>query len=275
MYTPWNCGEIAQRLHLETLGVSISTSSQALVTFCILLLCFLISPSKVFGSSTDLEPGEYVTQGGVGTLSISQNDEKKVFFSIHAAGTNGHTCSDLDGEIVKGRAVLKPYPQFEPCTMLFERTTNGIKVGPQLDPPCRAFCGARAGYNDEYFKVREGCDSYSVLRSRGEFKDLYDQKEFHRAEAILSKIVKNCEKVIPWIDLGWIKNDLAITQYHLRRKNDCLKTLEPLAEDASLSDEEIKGKFAPVDADTYADSYIAVVQAARTNLKLCRQSTKR
>jgi len=246
--------------------------------FCFLLILFMALSSQVFSqvfASDHMEPGEYITEGGWGTLSISQNDEKKVFFSIHAAGSNGHTCSDLDGEIVRGRAVLQPYPEFEPCAMLFERTGNGIKVGPQLDPPCREFCGARAGYHGEYFKVREGCDSYSVLRSRGEFKDLYDQKKFPRAEAILSKILKNCKEVIAWIDLGWIRNDLAITQYHLQQKNDCLKTLEPFAEDASLSDEEIRGKFAPVDAVTFADSYIAVVQAARTNLKLCRQSTKR
>lgn len=248
----------------------LSLLSEKVVT-CFIFVGFAISPVLGFCADSVLEPGEYITKGGWGTLSISQDDDKKVFFTIHAVGSNGHTCSDLDGEIVKGRAVLQPYQEFEPCTMLFERTANGIKVGPQLDPPCREFCGARAGYAGEYFKIAVGCDSSSVLQSRGEFKDLYDRKEWHGAEAVLSKIVKNCKETILWLDLGWIRNDLAITQYHLRRQNDCLKTLEPLAEDAGLSDEEIRRNFAPTDAD----NYMPVVQATRTNLKLCRQSSKR
>ena len=120
--------------------MKLSSRAYGTVVFC-LLLYLTGSPTAGFGSAHSLEPGEYVTEGGWGTLSISQDDDKRIFFSIHAVGSNGHTCSELDGEIVKGRTVLQPYPELEPCTMLFERTANGIKVGPQLDRPCGEFCG--------------------------------------------------------------------------------------------------------------------------------------
>ena len=60
-------------------------------------------------------------------------------------------------------------------------------------------------------------------------------------------------------------NDLALKQFNLGDRACCIRTLQGLAPDATLSDEEVKGKFPPTDADMY----LPVVRATRTNLKLC------
>ena len=116
-----------------------------------------------------------------------------------------------------------------------------------------------------------GCDSGSVGRTRDEFKDLYSRRDYSKASRTLTKILNGCTKTMWWLDLGSIRNDLAITQYHLHRPKDCLKTLEPLAADASLSDEDIRKNFAPTDAD----NYLPIVRATRTNLELCRKSSEK
>jgi hypothetical protein len=56
------------------------------------------------------------------------------------------------------------------------------------------------------------------------------------------------------------------TSYALGDRAACLKTLQPLAEDAALSDDGVKENYPPADAEIY----LPVVRATRTNLKLCR-----
>jgi hypothetical protein len=68
-----------------------------------------------------------------------------------------------------------------------------------------------------------------------------------------------------WLETASIRNDLAVTQYHLHDRAACLSTLDPLAADAAKSDAAIRENFPPTDAD----DYLPLVKAARTNLKLC------
>ncbi len=84
-------------------------------------------------------------------------------------------------------------------------------------------------------------------------------------------LLKNCDKTLSWLNVGWILNDLAITQYHLRRPHDCLKTREPLAPDAALTDEDIRSAYPPADAK----NYLPIVEATRTNQMLCRKLLKK
>jgi len=135
---------------------------------------------------------------------------------------------------------------------------------------CSVVCGARASFAGEYLKVKPGCDSSSVGESRDEFKRLYQRKAFAKAEKVLGKVLTNCEKTTDWLDRGQIRNDLAITQFHLGRGKECLATLEPLAGDAAMTDEEIRSEWPPTDAD----NYLPIIKATRTNLKLCRQLVK-
>ena len=67
-----------------------------------------------------------------------------------------------------------------------------------------------------------------------------------------------------------MRNDLAITQYRLGDRAGCLKTLQPLAEDAAKTDAQLKDDFPPSDWDMFR----RVVGATRANLKLCKSAAK-
>src|SRR3954468_21666922 len=66
-------------------------------------------------------------------------------------------------------------------------------------------------------------------------------------------------------DAGWIRNDLAVTQYHLGRLSECQATLAPLAEDAAKTADELRRVFPPFDFGVYWP----ILQATRHNLRLC------
>jgi hypothetical protein len=59
---------------------------------------------------------------------------------------------------------------------------------------------------------------------------------------------------------------LNITQYKVGDKAACLKTLQPLAEDAARTDADIKEGYPPADAE----DYLPIVKATRFNLKMCK-----
>ncbi len=72
--------------------------------------------------------------------------------------------------------------------------------------------------------------------------------------------------MLSWLEKPSIRNDLAVTLYHLHDRAACLSVLEPLAEDASKTDAAIRENYPPTDAD----DYLPLIKAARTNLKLCK-----
>jgi hypothetical protein len=105
-----------------------------------------------------------------------------------------------------------------------------------------------------------------VAASRKTFKRQYDAKDFAAAQATLAPVLGDCSKTLDWITTGRVRNDLAITQFRLGDRAGCLKTLEPLAEDAAKTDQGVKDSYPPADAE----DILPVARAARTNLKLCK-----
>jgi len=85
------------------------------------------------------------------------------------------------------------------------------------------------------------------------------------ARAVLEPLVKDCRRTLDRFQGGWIRNDLAITQYRLGDVAGCRHTLAPLQKDARQSDEDLKQEYGQMDAE----KYLPVIRAARTNLKLC------
>ena len=63
-----------------------------------------------------------------------------------------------------------------------------------------------------------------------------------------------------------MRNDLAITQYHLHDYAGCKHTLEPLREEATKTDEELQYPAFALEAR------LPGIHAARANLKLCSDS---
>lgn len=213
-------------------------------------------------------PGEYVTEGGWGTLVIGAAKGGANPFKIDALGSNMHVCG-LEGEIRGGKATLEGDEPKKPCIVTFKSTPAGIEVK-GTEGACGQYCGMRAQFEGTYVKPPKGCAASEFGATRKAFKRQYDAKKYDEARALLEPAFAACGKLLWWIDEAWVRNDLAITQYRLGDRAGCLKTLQPLAEDAAKTDAQLKDDFPPSDWDLYR----RVVGATRANLKLCKSAAK-
>lgn len=209
-------------------------------------------------------PGQYVTEHGWGHLTIKQA-QGKLTFTIDAFGANAHICN-LEGEIRKDQAVLGAGDGTKPCVVSFTDKNGGVQVDTNQAEGCREYCGVRAQFEGLYLKPAPGCEDASRARARKTFKQLYDKKAYAEALATLSPVLQQCGPTLDWLETGWLRNDIALTQLKLGKPADCLTTLAPLANDAALSDEDLRGNYLPSDAE----SYLPIVKATRTNLRLCK-----
>jgi hypothetical protein len=229
------------------------------------LLLVIAIPAAVFSQQAAPPPGEYITENGWGNLIIKSGRAGTSGFAIMSIGANAHTC-DLEGEIRNGRAVLEAdQKNVKPCIVTFRQKGNDVDVAVATFDECRGYCGARAGFDGLYMKPAKGCESDSIRKSRAAFKRLYDKKAYAEARTELKPVLDGCKKTLYWIEEGRIRNDLAITEYRLGNTAACRQILESLADDAAKTDEDLRGNYPPSDAE----SYMPVIKAARTNLKLC------
>lgn len=233
----------------------------------VLLMIFLALP---FPSWADpgIRPGKYVTEGGWGILKILQGRDGTLYFEISSVGSNFHTC-DLSGEIQDGMAELEG-DDGKPCIVTFETAVEGLKVT-EKDRVCSDYCGARASFTALYLKPQPGCDPASVQKTRDDFSLLFDRKDYVQAQAKLEPLLDTCARVIHWSDMGWIRNDLAITRHNLGNDEGCRQALQPLEKDAGLSDDALQRAYSPADADVI----LPIAAATRTHLKLCAPGAKK
>ena len=234
------------------------------------LWLMMVAANIAFAAEPVVQPGDYLTERGWGNLSIVQDKKGGLKFSIEAMGGNAHSCS-LNGEIRDGRATLEAMDPGKPCVVTFKREADGVAVA-SFDPQlCRYFCGMRADFEGKYLKTAAGCTPKPLARTREEYTRLYDRKDYTAARAKLEPAFNDCAKTLDWLETGWMRNDLALTQFRLGDAAGCLRTLEPLAKDAAKSDAQIRDEMV---APTDVDNWLPVVKAARTNLKLCRTAAK-
>lgn len=226
-----------------------------------LVLCMAAAGARAGPDA--LRPGEYITQGGAGILTISTS-EVRTIFSIEVLSPTGHSCG-LDGEIQGLRAHLEIEGEDEACVVTFLPKADRIEVSSSGINCHRHFCGARASFENEYFRPAPGCGTRERRATRDKFKQLYDAKSYAEAAALLTPLLSRCSKTLNFVEEGGIRNDLAITQYHLGRLADCRKTLAPLVEYTSKSEEELRWSVPPGD---YED-FLPVAKAASYNARLC------
>ena len=218
-----------------------------------------------------LQTGDYVTERGWGTLVIKRGNGGALNFKLEAMGANAHSCG-LRGEIRNGRAKLDGMDKDKPCVVTFTDKAEGIAVDSVDAPLCRYYCGMRASFEGLYMKAASGCTPAVLRATRKEFKALYERKDFSAARAQLEPALNHCAKTLDWLETGWMRNDLAITQFRLGDRAACLRTLEPLAKGAAKSDAQIRDEMV---APTDIENWLPVVKAARTNLKLCAEKAPR
>lgn len=235
--------------------------------FCVISGSNFLASLASATEDNHLSEGKYILNGGNGTLSLRAGKKVGSFsFSIHTDWANGHVC-DLEGHIVDGRANLEGVEKNKPCIIKFLANPEGIEVEDDHEI-CGYYCGARAGMAGLYLKPPSGCSRSEVSNLRTRFKQLYSIGNYEEAETILKPLISDCQKTIDFINLAWIRNDLAITQYKLGRLSDCRLTLEPLANTASTYDGARED-----DPNTMPEyfPFFPVMKATLTNLKLCSQ----
>lgn len=226
------------------------------------LLFSLFAMSPAFAAAID--PGVYTAEKSRGTLEIKRDKSGKTLFSIESVGGNAHTCS-LEGEIRNGRATLESEDPKAPCVVTFTPFKHGIDVqgGPVM--ACQYYCGVRASFEGLYSQAAPACRPDGVEKMRAAARKAYDRKAYDEARNLLGAALKDCAFFLGWITEGWVRNDLAITQHKLKDLAGCRETLKPLAEDAAMTDAQVRESYPPTDADTY----LPVIRATRVNLKLC------
>jgi hypothetical protein len=212
-------------------------------------------------SSSPLRPGEYITDEGWGTLQLTRDAAGKLAFDLTALGVAGHAC-DLDGEIQNGAATLATADEASKCVVLFTATSEGIEVRGDREA-CRSFCGARAGFESMYLRPARGCTTAALSTTRTTFKRFYDKKAYRQALSTLEPVITRCARTLQPVEDGAIRNDVALTLYHLGQRARCLAVLDPLRLDADTKDEDL-----PYER-TDLENMMPTIRATRTNLKLC------
>lgn len=234
----------------------------------VVLWSFILFSAQAFAQAR-IVPGDYLTERGWGSLTIGPAGNDALKFSIVAVGGNTHVCQ-LEGEIRNGKANVEAQDPRKPCIVTF--TPKGVALDVTVNDGivCRFFCGERAHFPALYLKASRACAAQGVKKTREEFKRTYDKRDYAKAQSLIEPLLEECRRILDPLTEGWIRNDLAITQYRRGDAAGCRRTLRTLEKDAAKSDEALREDAPP----SAAESYIAVVKAARANLKLCSAASK-
>jgi hypothetical protein len=232
----------------------------------VVVAVFTAIPIAARAAADSLVPGQYIYTGGGGSLEVKRLTDEKMHFTIATVGGNAHTCS-LKGEIVNGEASLNVRVKNQKCVVSFRSTDGGISVSGGDTEACRNFCGMRAMFDGVYLKPERGCSDIERHQRRQEFQRKYRGKDYLGAAPILEDILLRCKNVIDWLEEGHIRNDLAITLYHLGRSADCQKTLEPLLAYEIRTEDGLRASLPPTDLD----NYWSIALATWHNAGLCEK----
>lgn len=214
-------------------------------------------------------PGYYLAEGGWGHLEIKPSSGKSLPFKLFALGANAHTCN-LEGVIKGDRAVLDGLEDGKACTVVFSASSGSIQVVPVENEPCRGYCGMRAWFAGTYVLPGQKCTPEAKDRAQKRFTSFYRAKSYAEALAELTPVLSECHRMLHWIEEGHIRNDVAVTQYHLGRIDECRNTLAPVLKDAGGDEEKLRENLPPTDFD----SFLPIAKAAWFNAKLCSSGAK-
>lgn len=217
-------------------------------------------------SSYPLTAGSYIREGGWSHLELSPAHKKRQRFSVQTMGSTGNMC-DLTGMMLKGTATIDDPEGGRYCKIRFIATDSGIEVSTNEAASCWVMCGENAHYDGLYLKPSETCAH--PQQARQNFKQQFDQGHYQQALEHLMPLLTECSRTINRIDLDWIRNDIALTQYHLNQFDACLTSLKPLISYAAKNTDELHNDIPYF----MQDAYLGIIKATRTNLKLCTSKT--
>jgi hypothetical protein len=223
-------------------------------------------------AASALAPGEYATEGGWGVLTLRTEANQRLLFELETVGPNGHTCS-LDGEIRNGRTTVGDTPGPVACVVRFvaSATGTGIDVSTNDADSCHSFCGARASFVGRYLRALPGCDSLSRGATGAEFRRLYEGGAYRDAQQQASRLLERCAPLMTRNEYAQWLNDLAAAQYRLGQHDACVRTLQPLADDAAASNQALMDRLPPTDYE----NYLPLVETTRSHLRWCKDGQGR
>lgn len=225
---------------------------------------FALVATKAFAASA-LSPGDYETHRAWGSLTIEKTAGGDLRFSIEVLGGNAHTCS-LQGPIEGEVGQADDSDPAAPCRVSFRPQGKAIEVGSNTPQACRMFCGMRAMFEGSYYLPPPGCKPKERVARKEVFARQYRGRDFPQALATIEKLNAECGEFLDWIEIDRLRNDWAITLYHLGRRADCRAALAPTRAAQFADADALREELPPTDFE----NYLAVAKATWHNLKLCR-----
>lgn len=228
-------------------------------------------------AAPSLPAGEYTASGGWGALTLAPvtADVGSQAFTIETIGSNAHTCS-LEGRIVDWQAILVEDRDADEaddaprCVIDFKLVGADIAVSsPTLDA-CSSHCGARAGFDYTYRRPSAACTERQRTARREAFAKRYRARDYAQALVLLQRFDQDCGDLLFWMERDRVRNDLAITQYHLGRKADCLKTLVATRAGSVADAAALEEALPPTDFE----SYLPTAKAVWFNRRQCQQARR-
>jgi hypothetical protein len=206
--------------------------------------------------------GDYEMLHGQSFLSVQTNKKGVVSFGINTIGANGHICS-LQVKIKGSTGYVEENDK--PCLISFEKASNGLTVKTSTVDACRNYCGVRAWFEGTYFLPPVLCTSKKRESIKKTFLSDYRFKKYARAYSTLNVMYSQCHDFLDWVEIDSVRNDLALTQFHLGHNDVCLNLLKDTVGATAGSEEALRSQLPPVDFDTY----LPVARASWHNIKLC------
>lgn len=230
-------------------------------TTCVAWLALMTAAGAYAG---EIPPGEYATQPDWGSLRIEDRGGTR-HFALFAQGANGHLC-DLSGTVQGSRAITDDGD----CTLALAPQGDTLRIsGPEA---CRAYCGARAGFEGDYVRLPAPCTHAAQERRHAAYLADYKAKRYAQALAGIDALAGDCGSYFQWLQKDAQANDRAITLLHLGQPRACLDTLNTMLTRGSRDEDSLQ---AVLDAQgtmlppTDWDAYLPIAKASWFNRRQC------
>jgi len=233
----------------------------SLYSFILLIAAVVATPAVMAQTPS---PGDYVMPPD-GSLSVKVSKDGASTFEIGVTGSNAHYCS-LKGKIKDNIGYAESEDASDPqCSILFTSEQSGLKVSITTGSACGDFCGMNVWFEGTYIPLPTGCSSSELKTTRESFTTAYRSKDYSHAYDTLSSMFHQCRNFLDWKEIDSVRNDLAVTQYHLGHQEECIGILKDTIGATQTNIEKLKSSLPPSDFEYY----LPVAKATWYNLKIC------
>jgi hypothetical protein len=178
-------------------------------------------------ASPQPRPGQYVSEGESGTLIIRRDGPTELQFQIDTVGANCHVCSVsgvIRGTTGHGDSWAGDGSDSK-CDISFTSKQSSVVVDSVTQEECRAYCGARAGFDGTYRMPPANCTAGQRQARRDRFLHLYRAHRYLQATITLQTLISQCRDFMHWIEIDKVRNDIALSQYNSGNFDQCIDTL--------------------------------------------------